>query len=71
MIERAVLSTVVGCKQQSGSAMLCYSYGVTRADTQAVPQIRAFVVEQTPQQLCACETRNPSGRCCLADFPRT
>lgn len=26
---------------------------------------RAFIVEQTREQRCACEARNPSGRCCL------
>jgi len=32
--------------------------------------IKAFVVQQTKEKLCACESRNPSGRCCLADFKR-
>jgi len=26
---------------------------------------RAFIVEQTREKRCACEARNPSGRCCL------
>jgi len=32
--------------------------------------IKAFVIQQTKEGLCACESRNPSGRCCLADFRR-
>jgi len=36
----------------------------------ADPGIRDFVVAQTRLGLCACDTRNPSGRCCLIDFPR-
>jgi len=30
--------------------------------------MKAFVVQQTKEGLCACEARNTSGRCCLADF---
>ena len=60
---------------QSGQEpMLCYCFGVSRAVYQHLLEdntaqgIKAFVVQQTKEKLCACEVRNPSGRCCLADF---
>ena len=32
--------------------------------------IKNFVIKLTKSGDCACETRNPSGRCCLADFKK-
>ncbi|MDX8130375.1 hypothetical protein QLH52_23995 [Methylomonas sp. OY6] len=32
--------------------------------------IKAFVVQRTQAGECACEIRNPSGQCCLANFKR-
>ena len=51
--------------------MLCFCYGVTRADALSDPGIRDYVVEQTKQGLCSCDTSNPSGQCCLKNFPRS
>ena len=31
---------------------------------------KEFVMAQTKAQNCACEIRNPSGKCCLVDFPK-
>jgi hypothetical protein len=28
------------------------------------------VMAQTKAGLCSCDTSNPSGRCCLKDFPK-
>jgi len=54
--------------------MLCYcfdiseaAYRIALADGMA-KAMKAFVVQQTKEGLCACESRNTSGRCCLADF---
>ena len=49
--------------------MLCYCFGVSRADFDRNPGTKDFVTAQTKAGLCACETSNPSGRCCLKDFP--
>lgn len=65
------LRTPVGIKDQSAQATLCYCFGVTQADAEANPQIRAYVTQQTKEKICACDTRNPSGKCCLKDFPAT
>ncbi|RRC99362.1 putative iron-sulfur cluster-binding metallochaperone [Amphritea balenae] len=69
VIKKAELRTRVGIKEASNDALVCYCYGVTRAEAENNPLIREFVVEETRQQRCACESRNPSGRCCLTDFP--
>jgi hypothetical protein len=59
----------VGIKEAAADALLCYCYGVTRAVALSDTAARAFVVAQTRRGLCSCETSNPSGRCCLKDFP--
>jgi hypothetical protein len=50
--------------------IICYCFGVTQADAQNDPAAKTFVIQQTGEGACACETRNPSGRCCLKDFPK-
>lgn len=70
VIEQSALRTVVGIKEQADSALVCYCFGVTREDAAANPEIRTFVLQETRSGSCACATRNPSGRCCLADFSR-
>lgn len=64
------LRTPVGIKTQADDALICYCFGVTRAQACHDPAIKAYVVEQTKTKHCACDIRNPSGRCCLKDFPR-
>lgn len=56
-------------KEQSADALVCYCFGVTKAAAKD-PRVKAFVVQQTSQGQCSCVTSNPSGRCCLADFPK-
>ncbi|MBA3033207.1 MAG: (2Fe-2S)-binding protein [Gammaproteobacteria bacterium] len=70
VILKSQLRTTVGVKESSADALLCYCFGVTRAAAQSDLGAREFVVAQTKLGLCSCETSNPSGRCCLKDFPR-
>jgi hypothetical protein len=49
--------------------LLCYCFGVTRGDLSADPAVREFLVSQTREKQCACEVRNPAGRCCLSLLP--
>ena len=63
------LRTRVGVKDDASDGLLCYCYGVRKNDFKRNPATKAFVVAQTKAGLCSCETRNPSGRCCLKDFP--
>lgn len=69
-IRKSQLRTRVGVKESSADALVCYCFGVTMADALNDPAIRDFVVAQTKRGLCSCETSNPSGRCCLKDFPK-
>lgn len=68
VIEQTGVRTPVGLKDPSDTALLCYCFGVTRADARD-STIKAFVQQQTRQGVCACQTRNPAGRCYLGDFP--
>lgn len=70
LIEKSALRTEVGIKEKGDRVLVCYCYGVTKAEAKSNPAIREFIVEETRKKHCACESRNPSGRCCLADFPK-
>lgn len=70
VIQKSMLRTSVGIKDRSEEALLCYCFGVTYSEASTNPAAKAFVIDETRRQTCACETRNPSGRCCLADFPK-
>ncbi len=65
------LHTKVGVKTTDDAAPACYCFGITRADAKRDPKIRQYVIEQTKNGECSCDTHNPSGRCCLKDFPHT
>ena len=69
-ILKSRLRTRVGVKEDSGGAPLCYCFGVRKEDLRRNPAIRDFVLAQTKAGSCSCDTRNPSGRCCLKDFPK-
>jgi len=62
------LRTIVGIKSQAKDALICYCFGVS-IDACNQPEARGFVIKQTRLHNCACAIRNPSGRCCLKDFP--
>lgn len=70
VIRKAQLRNTVGVKEAAPDAPVCYCFGVTRAEALSNPSIRDYVVNQTKLGLCSCDTSNPSGRCCLKDFPR-
>ncbi len=62
------LRTPVGIKDPSAEATLCYCFDVRRKDYAKDPSIKDYVVEKTQSKQCACDVRNPSGKCCLKDF---
>lgn len=70
VVLKSQLRTQVGIKEASADTLLCYCFGVSKADARNDPGIRDFVAAQTKLGLCSCATSNPSGRCCLKDFPR-
>lgn len=71
VITQSHLRTKVGVKEKLKNSLVCYCFGVTVQDALTDPDARTFVVQQTKQHTCACETHNPSGRCCLKHFPKS
>jgi len=65
------LRTTVGQKSHDKDAAICYCFGVTKALARQDKTIKNFVRRQTKESNCSCETANPSGRCCLKDFPES
>lgn len=66
------LRIVVGQKSRGQDKTLCYCFDVQSSDLTSdatLQQSKSFVIEQTRQSACDCGIRNPSGRCCLKDFP--
>lgn len=69
-----ILKTGLRAFQSNRSTMLCHCFDIdesayrTALDDGRAELIKAFVVQQTKEKLCACESRNPSGRCCLVNF---
>ena len=55
---------------------LCYCFDISQKQYQhalennTASKIKNFVVAKTKAHQCACEIRNPSGQCCLADFKK-
>lgn len=69
---QAELRTRVGQKSNQADRTLCYCFDVKQNDLlERFGVARNFVVNQTLNGTCDCEIRNPSGRCCLKDFPKT
>ena len=68
-ISTAEVRTRIGIKDKNPQSFICYCFGVTKNDALRYPEIKTFVTQQTQNKMCACETRNPSGHCCLKDFP--
>lgn len=60
---------------RSNEEILCYCYNITygkvlgEIEALGYSTSRAYVKEQTQAGDCACKTKNPSGKCCLKDFP--
>ncbi len=44
---------------------VCYCFGITAHEVITDPGLKNFVEAQTRRGNCACEIRNPSGKCCL------
>jgi len=69
-IDKSMLRTSVGIKEQDQNSLVCYCFGVTKALAQSDPKVKSFIMEQTKNGVCSCEVCNPSGRCCLKEFPK-
>lgn len=70
VISKSELRTTVGIKDKSPDRMICYCFGVTYTTAQKNGVLADYIKDKTRRALCSCETSNPSGRCCLKDFPK-
>lgn len=52
VILKSQLRGIVGLKEQSVDAPLCYCFGVSKADAKNDPSIRDFVLTKTKQGTC-------------------
>jgi len=67
----------VGAKEIAGPITICYCFGFTRQDI--ADEIRSTgkstvakrIAAEVEAGRCACEVKNPSGKCCLGDVTRT
>jgi hypothetical protein len=77
MFRREDLAVRVGAKETADPIPVCYCFGFTRKDIEneiaetgcstAADRIKTEVNAGR----CACEVKNPSGKCCLGDVTRT
>ena len=70
LITKSDLRTKVGAKERAPERMVCYCFGVSYAIAKNNVIVKDYIKDKTKQLLCSCETSNPSGRCCLKDYPR-
>ena len=71
------LRTTVGVKASTGPIPLCYCFGfdeshlreeIAETATATIPERISHLIREG---LCACDVRNPSGKCCLGEVIRT
>jgi CopZ-like zinc binding protein len=76
IFRRADLSVRVGAKEATHPIPVCYCFGFTLKDieTEIAETGRSTVGERISAEVkasnCACEVKNPSGKCCLGDIAR-
>lgn len=70
IIAKDQLRSKVGIKETSEDSLVCYCFGVSYLDAQTSERAKMYVIEQTKHSQCSCAIFNPSGRCCLKDFPK-
>ena len=72
VISRNEVRQIVGQKSTAPDKPVCYCFGILLTDLQTKKDrfaLKTYVTEQTRNATCDCEIRNPSGKCCLPDFP--
>ncbi len=70
-IERDDVRVAVHQKDNGPGVPLCYCFGYTRARLVGEGNgAFAFVGAEVKARRCACDVKNPSGRCCLGDLRR-
>jgi hypothetical protein len=69
-ISKQLLRHLIGAKEKNPESLVCFCFGVSKAVAYSNAAVRDYVVAQTKAGTCSCVTHNPSGRCCLKDFPK-
>src|SRR6266852_1945418 len=70
-LERDDVCVAVPQKDNGPGVPLCYCFGYTRARLVGEGEgAIAFVGGEVKARRCACDVKNPSGRCCLGDLRR-
>lgn len=76
LFRRKDLLVPVWPKEQDDSTPICYCFGFTRKDIQnemsnpVHPSIPERIKAEVQAGRCACEVKNPSGKCCLGSIAR-
>jgi len=76
VFRRADLAVRVGAKETTDPIPVCYCYGITRKDIrdETVRTGRSTVPQRIAAEVkagnCACDVKNPSGKCCLGEVIR-
>lgn len=69
VIKKTALRTKISHQEKDDNALICYCFDISKVSVKNDSEIKNFVIQQTKMGNCSCETSNPSGRCCLKDFP--
>jgi hypothetical protein len=76
LFRRADLLVRVGSKETEDPIPVCYCFGFTREDIQkeitetGESTVANRISAEVKAGNCACEVKNPSGKCCLGDVTR-
>ncbi len=76
IFSRADLLITVGAKQSAPPIPLCYCFGFTQQNIEDELAVtgRSTIAENIRAEIkagnCACEVKNPSGKCCLGNIGR-
>lgn len=76
LFRRGDLIVRVGSKETADPIPVCYCFGFTRKDIQREiaetgdSTIADRISAEVKAGTCACEVKNPSGKCCLGDVAR-
>jgi len=76
LFRRADLLVRVGSKETEDPIPVCYCFGFTREDIQKEitetgdSTVANRISAEVKAGNCACEVKNPSGKCCLGDVTR-
>jgi hypothetical protein len=76
VFRRADLLVRVGVKEKAEPIPVCYCFGFTRRDIrkEIAETDRSAIAERITAEVkagnCACEVKNPSGKCCLGSVTR-